>query len=73
MKRKTEDKKVFSKKKWTIEVITYTDLTSSMNRTNEGFTLPDLLGICEFCRLEIIEQMMGRIKPTEIKRNVVKP
>jgi hypothetical protein len=70
---KKQDKQIFSKKKWTIEVITYSDKTSTMNRTNDGFTIVELLGLCELCKHEIIEQMMGRIKPTTVKRNVVKP
>lgn len=56
--------------KYIIEMIE-TDAGYSMNRTCEGFTALELMGVLEFVQLEIIEQMKGKIKPTEITRTVI--
>ena len=45
---------------------------SVMNRTNDGFTAVELLGVIELTRVEIIDQMRGMIKPDVIKRTVIK-
>lgn len=57
-------------KKYTIEM-TETDKGYSMNRTCEGFTSMELMGVLEFVQFEIIEQMRGLIKPTIVKRKVI--
>ena len=57
-------------KKYSIEM-TETNQGYSMNRTCEGFTALELMGLLEFVQMEIIEQMKGLIKPTIIKRNVI--
>lgn len=57
-------------KKYLIEIIE-SDKGYSMDRTMEGFTALELLGVLEFIQLEIIEQMKGQIKPTEIKRTII--
>jgi hypothetical protein len=57
-------------KKYSIEIIE-SDKGYSMNRTVEGFTALELMGVLEFIQLEIIEQMKGAIKPTEINRTVI--
>ena len=44
---------------------------SVMNRTNDGFTAVELLGVIELTRVEIIDQMRGMIKPDIIKRTVI--
>ena len=65
------DKKVVDVKSWTIELITYKDGTSTLNRTNDGFNQLELLGICTKCIGEITDQAKGIIKPTTVNRNVV--
>lgn len=57
-------------KKYSIEIIE-SDKGYSMNRTMSGFTALELMGVLEFIQLEIIEQMKGQIKPTEIKRTII--
>lgn len=58
-------------KKYSVEMIE-TDKGYSMNRTCEGFTALELMGMLEFVQMEIIEQMKGIIKPTEVKRTYIK-
>lgn len=43
----------------------------TINRTNDGFTPIELIGLLEFCQMEIQEQIMGKIKPDVITRNVI--
>lgn len=69
---KKETKKVVNKKVWTIELISYSDGTSTFNRTNDGFNQLELLGICTRCIDEINEQSKGIISPTIINRKVIK-
>lgn len=63
-------KKKATTKKYSVEMIE-TDGHLKMNRTCEGFTALELMGVLEFVQLEIIEQMKGQIKPDEIKRTVI--
>jgi len=69
---KKETKKVVKKQVWTIELITYSDGSSTFNRTNDGFNQLELLGICNRCVNDINEQAKGVISPTIINRKVIK-
>jgi hypothetical protein len=42
-----------------------------MNRRNDGFNPLELIGVADFIALEVREQIMGRLKPDTIKREVV--
>ena len=55
-------------------IITFEEINgeSVMNRTNDGFTAVELLGVIELTRVEIIDQMRGVIQPDIIKRTVIK-
>ena len=66
------DKKIVKKQSWTIELISYSDGTSNMNRTNDGFSALEMLGICTRCIYEINDQTKGVISPTIINRKVIK-
>lgn len=57
-------------KKYSIEIIE-TDKGYSMNRTAEGFTALELMGVLAFVQSEIIEQMKGNIKPDVITRTII--
>lgn len=69
---KKETKKVVKKQVWTIELITYSDGSSTFNRTNDGFNTLELLGICNRSVNDINEQAKGVISPTIINRKVIK-
>lgn len=64
--------KIIRTKTWTVEVHEYEDGSYGIVRTNDGFAAHELLGICEFTREDIIEQMSGRIQPDIVERKVVK-
>lgn len=63
--------KIISTKRWIIELTTYDDNTQTLNRTNDGFTALELLGLASRSQIEILHQMDGTIKPTTIKRNII--
>jgi hypothetical protein len=66
-------KEVLKRKIYTLEVIEYADGSSTMNRTNDGFTGVELMGRLEIIQFEILEQLKGLIKPpTKVNRKVVK-
>jgi len=65
------EKTIVVKKTYTIEEIQYSDDTFTLDRTNDGFTAIELLGLCEMAQLEILDQIRGGIKPDTIKRSIV--
>lgn len=68
---KKQEKKVLSIKTWSVIERTFEDGTKQLERTNCGFAPLELMGVCEFASIEIREQIMGRIIPDVIKRNVI--
>lgn len=64
-------KKIIKKQVYTIEVETYSDGTSNMKRTCDGFYFYELLGILDFTRDEILQQIKGKIKPDIVERKVI--
>lgn len=42
-----------------------------MTRKNDGFTAIELIGLLEFCQLEIKQMLSGELKPDIIKSEVV--
>lgn len=66
-----ENKKIISTKKWTIEVNEYSDGSSDLVRTNEGFDALELLGLADLASWDIREMIVGRIKVDAIKRQVI--
>ncbi len=67
----TEKKKALKVKKWTVSLTEFTDGTSKMERTNDGFTPLELMGLSDFIKLEVRNQMLGIIKPDIIERKVI--
>lgn len=70
--KQEEKKEVSSIKTWTVIERTFEDGSKELQRTNCGFQPLELIGLCEFATWEIREQIMGRIIPDVIKRQVVK-
>lgn len=69
MKPKT--KEVLKVKIWTIKLTEYSDGSSILERTNDGFRPHELLGLTEQMKQEILKQIQGKLKPTVIKRKVI--
>jgi len=67
---KTE-KKVVATKIYTVKVEHFDDGSQNMERRNDGFNPLELIGVADFIALEVREQIMGRLKPDTIKREVV--
>lgn len=65
-------KTVASKSIYHIEQIKYKDGSMSLNRTCDGFTPLELIGMLELTLREVIEQMQGKYKPDVITRKYVK-
>jgi len=68
---KQEEKKVLVVKKWTITETTFEDGTRQIEGTNDGFNSLELIGITDFISWEVREQILGRIVPDTVKREVV--
>ena len=65
------EKKVVTTKTYTVTVQHFEDGTQNMHRRNDGFNPLELIGVADFIALEVREQIMGRLKPDTIKREVV--
>lgn len=66
-----KNKKIRHKDTYTVERITYSDGSSQLTRTCDGFNPIELLGVLELAQLEIVDQIKGAIKPDIIKRKVI--
>jgi hypothetical protein len=66
-----KEKEVLQIKTWTVKLTVYSDGTSKLERTNDGFHAYELLGLVESAKQEIIKQMQGKMKPTITKRKVI--
>ena len=69
-KNPTENK-IVSTKNYNISVTTDNEGKQQMNRQNDGFNPIELIGLSDFIAWEVREQMMGKIVPDTIKRQVV--
>lgn len=70
--KKEEPKAIVVKTKtWTIKVDEMSDGSKNMIRRNDGFDPLELLGLGMLMTKEVSDQIMGRIKPDTIKREVV--
>lgn len=65
------EKKVLITKIYTVTVQHFEDGTRDMCRRNDGFNPLELIGVADLIALEVREQIMGRLKPDTIKREVV--
>jgi len=63
MKKK---KTITSKKTYKIELIEYSDNTSTMNRTCDGFNGLELLGLLDIASSDIVAQFSGNSKLPDI-------
>lgn len=66
------EKDIVLSRKWTIELITYNDGSTAMKRSNERLSIVELLGICEYVKLELLDQIKGDIKPDIVERKFIK-
>ena len=64
------EKKIISHKKYTIEVISYEDGTTTMNRTNDGFSIVELLGITTMVQQHMLKVMEEHKNPNPDKINI---
>lgn len=64
-------KEVLKVKIWTIKLTEYSDGSSILERTNDGFRSHELLGLTEQMKQEILKQIQGKMKPTVIKRKII--
>ena len=71
IEKETTEKKVLVTKTYTVTVQHFEDWTQNMHRRNDGFNPLELIGVADFIALEVREQIMGRLKPDTIKREVV--
>ena len=64
---------VIATAKWTVEMIRYESGETVMERTNDGFTIWELMGIVELVKDDLIKQHARAVKQDEVKRIYVKP
>ena len=64
-------KDIIKKRIYTIEQIMYTDGTTELKRTNDGFNALELMGLLELSKDDIIDQIKGAVKPDIVKRKVI--
>lgn len=58
-------KEVLKVKIWTIKLTEYSDGSSILERTNDGFRSHELLGLTEQMKQEILKQIQGKMKPSD--------
>ena len=68
-----KEKTIVSEKIHTFKLTTYSNGEVVMFRENQGFNSYELLGYCEQIQLETLEMMSGKLKPTIVERQYVKP
>lgn len=68
-----KEKTIVSEKIHTFKLTTYSNGEVVMFRENRGFSPFELLGYCEQIQLETLDMMKGKLKPTIVKRQYVKP
>ena len=66
-----ESKTITKHKIWTVECIDYSDGSSSMKRTNDGFNILELKGLVALLDAELHDQFKSIIKPDVIKRETI--
>ena len=71
VKKQAKENKVLITKRYEVTVQHFEDGTQNMSRRNDGFNPLELIGVADFIALEVREQIMGRLKPDTIKREVV--
>ena len=67
----TNEKTIVSTKTFTITITEDNAGKQNMTRKNDGFNPLELIGISDFIAWEVREQIMGKIIPDTIKRQVV--
>ena len=63
----SKERKVKSVQKYTFEIIHYEDGHSVMNRTNEGFSVIEMIGISEIIKDNLMGILKGAVKDTNEK------
>lgn len=58
----SKERKVKSVQKYTFEIVHYEDGYSVINRTNEGFPVVEMLGICEIVKHNMMEILKSVIR-----------
>lgn len=72
MRSKEDKKTVVVEQSYTIKMIYFSDGSSCLQRKCDGFNAYELLGLLSLIQMEIHSQIEGKIKPTEIKRELIK-
>ena len=65
------EKTIINKQQWIVEHITYSDGTTELTRTNDGFGALELLGLIEISKDDVIDQIRGKVTPDIINRKFV--
>lgn len=66
-----EPKTVTKRKVYNIEVLEFSDGSSEMNRTNDGFNINELMGLSSLISYEMLDTYRGIIKPDIIHRTAI--
>jgi hypothetical protein len=64
-KKMSKERKVKSVQRYTFEIIHYEDNHSVMNRTNEGFSVIEMIGISEIIKDNLMCILKGAVKDTD--------
>lgn len=64
-KEKKEVRKIKSVQKYIFEIIHYDDGYSVLNRTNEGFSVIEMLGVASIINNNLMEVFKSAITPTD--------
>lgn len=62
-----KERKVKRTQKYTFEIIHYEDGYSVMNRTNQGFSVIEMLGICEIIKSNMLEILKAVVEDADEK------
>ena len=65
------NKTVTKRKIYTVEVLEFSDGSSKMNRTNNGFNINELMGLSSLISYEMLDTYRGIIKPDIIHRTAI--
>ena len=66
------ENKIVKRKIWTFEELEHEDGMCVLNRTCEGFTVNELLGLLYRTQIDIMEQLKGEHRPDVITRTYIK-
>jgi len=65
-------KKAIKIKTWAFEQIDFDNGITTLTRTNNGFTILEMLGLAEIAQIELIQQLKSQIPKAKAIRKYVK-